>query len=55
MPGFVKELGKVRFTVITGVNTLFNGLLHASGFERLDFSVLKISLGGGMACNGRWW
>ncbi len=49
MPGFVKELGKVRFTVITGVNTLFNGLLHASGFERLDFSALKISLGGGMA------
>ncbi|HMR02405.1 MAG TPA: AMP-binding protein, partial [Candidatus Competibacter phosphatis] len=49
MPGFVKELAKVRFTVITGVNTLFNGLLHAPGFERLDFSALKISLGGGMA------
>ena len=49
MPGFVKELAKVRFTVITGVNTLFNGLLNAPGFERLDFSALKISLGGGMA------
>ncbi|QQS55401.1 MAG: long-chain-fatty-acid--CoA ligase [Candidatus Competibacteraceae bacterium] len=49
MPGFVKELAKIRFTVITGVNTLFNGLLHAPGFERLDFSALKISLGGGMA------
>ena len=49
MPGFVKELGKVRFTAITGVNTLFNGLLHTPGFDRLDFSTLKISLGGGMA------
>jgi long-chain acyl-CoA synthetase len=49
MPGFVKELGKVRFTVITGVNTLFNGLLHTPGFERLDFSALKLSVAGGMA------
>ncbi len=49
MPGFVKELGKNRFTVITGVNTLFNGLLHAPGFDRLDFSALKIALGAGMA------
>ncbi|MBL8247757.1 MAG: long-chain-fatty-acid--CoA ligase [Candidatus Competibacter sp.] len=49
MPGFVKELGKIRFTIITGVNTLFNGLLHTPGFDRLDFSALKISLGGGMA------
>jgi len=49
MPGFVKELSKIKFTVITGVNTLFNGLLHTPGFDRLDFSALKISLGGGMA------
>ncbi|MDS4069099.1 MAG: long-chain-fatty-acid--CoA ligase, partial [Candidatus Competibacter sp.] len=49
MPGFVKELGKVRFTAITGVNTLFNGLLHTPGFDRLDFSALKLSLSGGMA------
>ncbi|HOW76930.1 MAG TPA: long-chain-fatty-acid--CoA ligase [Candidatus Competibacteraceae bacterium] len=49
MPGFVKELGKVKFTAITGVNTLFNGLLHTPGFDRLNFSTLKISLGGGMA------
>ncbi|CDH44899.1 long-chain-fatty-acid--CoA ligase [Candidatus Contendibacter odensensis] len=49
MPGFVKELGKIKFTVITGVNTLFNGLLHTPGFDQLDFSTLKISLGGGMA------
>jgi len=49
MPGFVKELGKYRFTVITGVNTLFNGLLNTPGFDKLDFSGLKISQGGGMA------
>ncbi len=49
MPGFVKELGKHRFTVITGVNTLFNALLATPGFSALDFSTLKVSLGGGMA------
>jgi len=49
MPGFVKELGKVRFTGISGVNTLFNGLLHTPGFDRLDFSALKLSMAGGMA------
>lgn len=49
MPGFVKELRKTRFTAITGVNTLYNGLLNTPGFERVDFSHLKISLGGGMA------
>ena len=49
MPGFVKELSKFRFTGITGVNTLFNGLLNTSGFSKLDFSGLRLSLGGGMA------
>lgn len=49
MPGFVKELAKYRFTAITGVNTLFNGLLNTPGFKDLDFSTLKMSLGGGMA------
>ena len=49
MPGFVKELSKYRFTAITGVNTLFNGLIHTPGFEKLDFSGLKTALGGGMA------
>jgi long-chain acyl-CoA synthetase len=49
MTGFVKELGKVKFTAVTGVNTLFNGLLHTPGFDRLDFSTLKITMGGGMA------
>lgn len=49
MPGFVKELSKYPFTAITGVNTLFNGLLNTPGFKDLDFSHLKMSLGGGMA------
>jgi long-chain acyl-CoA synthetase len=49
MPGFVKELSKVKFTFITGVNTLFNALLHTPGFDKLDFSSLKVALGGGMA------
>jgi long-chain acyl-CoA synthetase len=49
MPGFVKELAKYPFTAITGVNTLFNGLLNTPGFADLDFSGLKVSLGGGMA------
>ena len=49
MVGFVKELGKYPFTAITGVNTLFNGLLHTPGFDKLDFSTLKLGFGGGMA------
>lgn len=49
MPGFVKELKKHKFSVITGVNTLFNGLLNNADFASVDFSALKISLGGGMA------
>lgn len=49
MPAFVKELAKYPFTALTGVNTLFNGLLNAKGFADLDFSNLKLSLGGGMA------
>ncbi|MCT8126639.1 long-chain-fatty-acid--CoA ligase FadD [Alishewanella sp. BS5-314] len=49
MPNFVKELAKFPFTAITGVNTLFNGLLNTPGFAELDFSRLKLSLGGGMA------
>jgi long-chain acyl-CoA synthetase len=48
-PGFVKELGKYPFTFFAGVNTLFNALLNTPGFDRLDFSALKVSLGGGMA------
>ena len=49
MPGFVKELKGVKFTAITGVNTLFNGLLNTPGFDEVDFSSLHLTLGGGMA------
>jgi long-chain acyl-CoA synthetase len=49
MQGFVKELQKVPFTFIPGVNTLFNALLNTPGFAELDFSTLKGALGGGMA------
>ena len=49
LPGFVEELGRWKFSVITGVNTLFNGLLNAPGFDRLDFSALKVVVGGGTA------
>ncbi len=49
MKAFIGELAKKRFTVITGVNTLFNGLLNQEAFKALDFSGLKIAVGGGMA------
>lgn len=49
MKGFVAELSKIRYTSITGVNTLFNGLLNTPGFDKLDFSSLRMTLGGGMA------
>jgi long-chain acyl-CoA synthetase len=49
IPGFVKELKKWKFTTITGVNTLFNALLNNPDFKNLDFSKLKITLGGATA------
>ena len=49
MPAFVKTIAKLGFTVITGVNTLYNGLLNTAGFESVDFSRLKLAVGGGMA------
>ena len=49
MKGFVAELGKYPFTALPGVNTLFNGLLNTPGFAELDFSHLRLTLGGGMA------
>jgi long-chain acyl-CoA synthetase len=49
MKGFVAELKKIPFTAITGVNTLFNGLLNTPGFDEVDFSHMHLSLGGGMA------
>ena len=49
IPGFVKEMGKHKFTALTGVNTLFNALVNNPEFGQLDFSSLRITLGGGMA------
>ena len=49
IPGFVKELGKHKYTIISGVNTLFNALLNHPDFAKLDFSHLKLAVGGGMA------
>jgi long-chain acyl-CoA synthetase len=48
-PAFVKELKEYRFSYISGVNTLFNALLNTPGFSEVDFSELRITLGGGMA------
>jgi long-chain acyl-CoA synthetase len=48
-PAFVKDLKKHKFTFISGVNTLFNALLHTPGFESVDFSALRATFGGGMA------
>ncbi|HYA67027.1 MAG TPA: AMP-binding protein, partial [Burkholderiaceae bacterium] len=47
--GFIKELARNPFTVITGVNTLFNALVNHPDFAKLDFGPLRVSLGGGMA------
>lgn len=49
MPAFIKDLKKYPFTVITGVNTLFNGLLNQEEFRNAGFKDLKIAVGGGMA------
>jgi long-chain acyl-CoA synthetase len=48
-PGFVQEIARHPPTFFAGVNTLFNALLNTPGFDQLDFSHLKVSLGGGMA------
>src|SRR5450756_2888945 len=49
MAGFVKELMKYQVSFFPAVNTLYNGLLHTPGFDKVDFSKLKVSNGGGMA------
>ena len=57
-PAFVKEMSKEKFSVITGVNTLFNALVNNEDFQKLDFSNLRIAMGGGMAVqsatNEKW-
>ncbi|MBC7003350.1 long-chain-fatty-acid--CoA ligase FadD [Photobacterium sp. BZF1] len=49
IPTFVKELQRYPFTAITGVNTLFNALVNNEDFHEIDFSELRLSVGGGMA------
>jgi long-chain acyl-CoA synthetase len=49
IPGFIKELKRIRFTAITGVNTLFNALLNHADIRSVDASALKVAVGGGMA------
>ncbi|MCB1844217.1 MAG: AMP-binding protein [Halioglobus sp.] len=49
MKGFVKEMGRYPFVYMTGVNTLFAGLINTPGFRALDFSHLRLTIGGGMA------
>jgi len=49
MKAFIKELKTYPFTLMTGVNTLFNGLLNQEDFKTVDFSHLKMTVGGGMA------
>jgi long-chain acyl-CoA synthetase len=55
---FIAELRKYKFNFISGVNTLFNALLHTPGFETVDFSALRVTFAGGMALQGvvaaRW-
>ncbi|MCY0799573.1 long-chain-fatty-acid--CoA ligase FadD [Providencia rettgeri] len=48
VPDTVKQLGRYPVTSITGVNTLFNAWLHNDEFKKLDFSRLRLSVGGGM-------
>ncbi len=49
LPALIKELGRWKWSIMTGVNTLFNGLLNTPGFDQLDFSPLKAVIGGGAA------
>jgi long-chain acyl-CoA synthetase len=49
IPALVKEMATVPFSGFTGVNTLFNALLNDPNFAKLDFSHLRLTLGGGMA------
>jgi long-chain acyl-CoA synthetase len=49
MKAFIKDLKAYPFTVFTGVNTLFNGLMNQDDFTTISFKSLKIAIGGGMA------
>ncbi len=47
--GFVKEISKYKFNLLTAVNTMFAALLNTPGFDDVDFSALRVCIGGGMA------
>jgi len=47
--GFIKEIGRFPFNLLTAVNTLFAAMLNTSGFDDVDFSALRVCIGGGMA------
>ena len=49
LKSFINTLKKNKFTVITGVNTLFNLLLTSSSFKKINFNALKFTVGGGMS------
>jgi long-chain acyl-CoA synthetase len=49
LPAFIAELRRYPFAFLSGVNTLFNAMLHHTDFSKIDFGALKITLGGGMA------
>src|SRR5690606_6649524 len=49
IPKFVKEMRSQKFTALTGVNTLYNALMNHPDFKKIDFTQLKISVGGAMA------
>ncbi len=49
IPSVIKELKNNSISLITGVNTLFNALMNHKDFSTLDFSKLKVTVGGGMA------
>ncbi|MFS4459740.1 AMP-binding protein [Bdellovibrio sp. HCB2-146] len=48
IPAFIKEMKKTPFTVMSGVNTLFNGLMNNPEFTSVDFSRVKVSVAGAM-------
>jgi long-chain acyl-CoA synthetase len=58
IPGFIKELGKYKITMLPAVNTLYNALVNHPDFASVDFSTLKTANGGGMAVqqavNDKW-
>lgn len=49
LPGVIKELSSFKFNIFPGLNTLFNGLANNPEFAKLNFSTLKLTIGGGMA------